>query len=131
MNVIKTKLDGVYILEPRVFGDSRGWFMESWSKRALEESGLTYDFVQDNHSFSSQKDTLRGIPFSAETRHRQKSYVAYEDRFLMWRWICDRIAQPTSNGFQRNCRRRIFGNCLSAGIRARIPDSDGQRGVLL
>ena len=63
MNFIPTKLDGVYIIEPRVFGDHRGFFMESWSKRAFEEAGLFYDFVQDNHSYSSVKGTLRGIHF--------------------------------------------------------------------
>ena len=63
MNFIPTKLDGVYIVEPKVFGDHRGFFMESWSKRAFEEAGLFYDFVQDNHSYSSVKGTLRGIHF--------------------------------------------------------------------
>ncbi len=63
MNVIKTKLKGIYILEPKVFGDHRGWFTESWSKRTMEEAGFYYDFVQDNHSFSAQKGTLRGIHF--------------------------------------------------------------------
>lgn len=63
MNVIKTELTGVCILEPKVFGDHRGWFTESWSKRTMEEAGLYYEFVQDNHSFSAQKDTLRGIHF--------------------------------------------------------------------
>jgi dTDP-4-dehydrorhamnose 3,5-epimerase len=63
MNITETKLKGVYILEPQVFGDSRGWFMESWSRRTMEEAGLCYDFVQDNQSFSAQKGTLRGIHF--------------------------------------------------------------------
>jgi len=63
MKVIKTKLRDVYILEPQVFGDNRGWFMESWSKRTMEEAGMFYDFVQDNQSFSAQKGTLRGIHF--------------------------------------------------------------------
>ena len=63
MDFIPTKLDGVYIVEPKVFGDHRGFFMESWSKRAFEEAGLFYDFVQDNHSYSSVKGTLRGIHF--------------------------------------------------------------------
>ena len=63
MDFIPTKLDGVYIVEPKVFGDHRGFFMESWSKRAFEEAGLFYDFVQDNHSLSSVKGTLRGIHF--------------------------------------------------------------------
>lgn len=63
MKVTKTKLDGVVIIEPDVFGDHRGFFMESWSKRKMEEAGLIYDFVQDNHSSSTMKGTLRGIHF--------------------------------------------------------------------
>lgn len=61
MKVIHTDLKDVYILEPQVFGDHRGWFMESWSQRTLEANGIFYDFVQDNHSFSANKGTLRGL----------------------------------------------------------------------
>lgn len=61
MEIIKTDVLDVFILKPRVFGDHRGWFMESWSNRVLEEAGLHYSFVQDNHSYSSQKGTLRGL----------------------------------------------------------------------
>lgn len=61
MKMIETEVLDVYILEPQVFGDHRGWFMESWSKQTMEELGLTYDFVQDNHSFSAVKGTLRGL----------------------------------------------------------------------
>ena len=61
MNVIKTKLDGVVIIEPNVHGDHRGYFMETYSKRKYEELGITVDFVQDNMSFSAQKGTLRGL----------------------------------------------------------------------
>lgn len=63
MKAIETALSGVYILEPRVFEDDRGWFMESWSERAMADAGLNYTFIQDNHSFSLQKHTLRGIHF--------------------------------------------------------------------
>lgn len=63
MNKIETKLKDVFILEPAVFGDHRGWFMESWSKRTMEEAGLFYDFIQDNHSYSSVKGTIRGLHF--------------------------------------------------------------------
>ena len=63
MKVIKTDVLDVYIIEPQVFGDHRGWFMESWSAKKMEEAGLYYDFVQDNQSFSAQKGTLRGIHF--------------------------------------------------------------------
>jgi len=63
MNVIETELAGVRILEPQVFGDARGWFMESWSKKKMEDAGIFVDFVQDNHSFSAQKGTLRGLHY--------------------------------------------------------------------
>jgi len=63
MNVIKTKIIDVFILEPQVFGDNRGWFMETWSTRKMEEASLNYNFVQDNQSFSAQKGTLRGLHF--------------------------------------------------------------------
>ena len=63
MKFIKTELEGVYIVEPKVFGDSRGWFMESYSAKVFQEHGLNYNFVQDNHSFSATKGTLRGIHF--------------------------------------------------------------------
>ena len=63
MNIIKTNILDVYIIEPRVFGDYRGWFMESYSQRVLEDAGLHYTFVQDNHSYSAQKGTLRGLHF--------------------------------------------------------------------
>lgn len=63
MKATETALKGVYILETQVFGDARGWFMESWSKRKLEEAGIFADFVQDNQSFSAQKGTLRGLHY--------------------------------------------------------------------
>lgn len=59
----ETKLRGAFIIEPSVFRDGRGFFMESWSRRAFEQAGLFYDFVQDNHSFTEKKGTLRGIHF--------------------------------------------------------------------
>ncbi len=63
MNVIETNLKDVVIIEPKVFGDSRGWFMESWSKQKFEAAGLHFDFVQDNQSYSAHKGTLRGLHY--------------------------------------------------------------------
>ena len=63
MAVIETNLKGVYIIEPKVFGDARGWFMETWSKAKFEAAGLHFDFVQDNQSFSAHKGTLRGLHY--------------------------------------------------------------------
>lgn len=63
VTVEKTKLDGVYVLTPKVFGDNRGWFMETYSKRDLAEAGITAEFVQDNRSYSAQKGIVRGLHF--------------------------------------------------------------------
>lgn len=60
---IETELPGVVILEPQVFGDHRGWFMESWSDKNMEDVGIKVRFVQDNQSFTAKKGTLRGIHF--------------------------------------------------------------------
>ena len=73
MNLIKTKLEGVYILEPRVFGDERGWFMETYSKIKTPEIAAC-DFVQDNHSYSKEKGILRGIHFQ-NGEHAQAKLV--------------------------------------------------------
>lgn len=61
MKIVKTKLQDVFIIEPQVFGDNRGWFLESWSRKEMEKEGLDYDFIQDNHSYSKEKGTLRGL----------------------------------------------------------------------
>ena len=62
MNVIECNIPGPLILEPRVFGDDRGFFMESWNAQAFAKAGLDLTFVQDNHS-RSQKGVLRGMHF--------------------------------------------------------------------
>lgn len=72
MKITKTKLDGVIIIEPDIFGDNRGFFMESWNKEKMAELGLDYDFVQDNHSKSTVKGTLRGIHFQKGDKAQAK-----------------------------------------------------------
>lgn len=72
MKITKTKLEGVVIIEPDVFGDNRGFFMESWNKEKMAELGLDYDFVQDNHSKSTVKGTLRGIHFQKGDKAQAK-----------------------------------------------------------
>lgn len=67
MNIVETKIKGLLILEPRVFGDNRGWFMESFNQKNFEQALTERDldvpqFVQDNHSFS-QKGVLRGLHY--------------------------------------------------------------------
>lgn len=65
MKVTETRLPGVLLLEPRVLGDARGFFLESWNRHAFSEMGLDLDFVQDCHSRSG-KGVLRGLHYQLE-----------------------------------------------------------------
>jgi dTDP-4-dehydrorhamnose 3,5-epimerase len=65
MNKIETSLPGVLLLEPRVFGDDRGFFLESYNQRAFAEIGITEPFVQDNHSYS-EKNVVRGLHYQIQ-----------------------------------------------------------------
>jgi dTDP-4-dehydrorhamnose 3,5-epimerase len=69
---IPTKLDGVFILEPRVFRDGRGFFLESYSRRTMADAGIVDEFVQDNHSYSS-RNVLRGLHY--QIKHPQGKLV--------------------------------------------------------
>ncbi|NME83750.1 dTDP-4-dehydrorhamnose 3,5-epimerase [Clostridium sp. SM-530-WT-3G] len=71
-NFNKTSIDGVYIIEPKVFGDNRGYFMESYNGEHFKEAGLNMVFVQDNESKSS-KGVLRGLHF--QKKHSQGKLV--------------------------------------------------------
>ena len=71
-NFVKLRIDGVYIIEPRVFGDNRGYFMETYNKEHFAEAGLNMTFVQDNESKSS-KGVLRGLHF--QRKHSQGKLV--------------------------------------------------------
>ena len=65
MNIIKTSLNDVIIIEPRIFKDSRGFLYESFSKQKYYDAGIQCDFVQDNHSYS-EKGVLRGLHFQTD-----------------------------------------------------------------
>ena len=65
MNVIETAIPDVKIIEPRVFGDDRGFFLETWNARAFAQHGIDETFVQDNHSRSA-RGVLRGIHYQVE-----------------------------------------------------------------
>jgi len=67
-----TPLEGIYLVKPRVFGDARGFFMESWNAETFRDAGFDLDFVQDNHSRSS-RGILRGMHYQLE--HTQGKLV--------------------------------------------------------
>lgn len=68
MKLIPAKIPDVLLIEPKVFGDERGFFYESWNRKTLQSLGLDVDFVQDNHS-KSQKNVLRGLHY--QIKHPQ------------------------------------------------------------
>jgi dTDP-4-dehydrorhamnose 3,5-epimerase len=72
MKKISTKLEGVFVLEPKVFGDARGFFMESYNERDLAELGIQQKFVQDNHSYST-RNVVRGLHY--QIRHAQGKLI--------------------------------------------------------
>lgn len=72
MNFKKTNLKGVTVIEPSVNGDHRGWFMEAYNSKLFYDAGIEINFVQDNHSFSATKGTLRGLHYQLNPRAQIK-----------------------------------------------------------
>jgi dTDP-4-dehydrorhamnose 3,5-epimerase len=72
MKIIETKLDGVIIIEPDVFGDYRGFFMESYNEQKFKEHGLDFNFLQDNHSLSVEAGTIRGLHYQLHPKAQTK-----------------------------------------------------------
>lgn len=72
MNIISTKLEGLYILEPDIFGDNRGFFMESYSSAKFAKFGIDHLFVQDNHSLSVESGVLRGLHYQLNPKAQTK-----------------------------------------------------------
>ncbi|MBT9247660.1 dTDP-4-dehydrorhamnose 3,5-epimerase (plasmid) [Gemmobacter fulvus] len=82
MQIEQTALPGVVILTPARFGDARGFFSESWSRKRLAEAGIDLDFVQDNHSVSARAGTVRGLHFQSPP-HAQAKLVRC-GRGVLW-----------------------------------------------
>lgn len=72
MEIIKTELEGVYIIKSKVFGDHRGWFTETYSKEKFDKLGINLNFIQDNHSLTGEKGTLRGLHFQLNPKAQSK-----------------------------------------------------------
>lgn len=72
MKIEPTALAGVLILEPRRFGDARGWFTETWNAATMAAAGLDMGFVQDNHSCSVPRHTLRGLHYQRPPHAQDK-----------------------------------------------------------
>ena len=72
LEVEATTLPDVLILTPRRFGDARGWFSETWNAGRMRDKGLDFEWVQDNHSFSADVRTLRGLHYQAPPHAQDK-----------------------------------------------------------
>lgn len=92
MRVLETKLPGVVIIEPRVFEDSRGYFLETWNEGRYTEAGLPGPFVQDNLSFS-RRGVLRGLHYQNPDGQGKLVYVPYGEVFDVA--VDIRIGSPT------------------------------------
>ncbi|PEU72422.1 dTDP-4-dehydrorhamnose 3,5-epimerase [Priestia megaterium] len=72
MNIIKTKFEDAIIVAPKVFGDHRGFFTESYNRDLFHRNGIDMDFIQDNHSLSQQSGTLRGMHYQLSPKAQTK-----------------------------------------------------------
>ncbi|PAE44098.1 dTDP-4-dehydrorhamnose 3,5-epimerase [Bacillus sp. 7884-1] len=72
MNIVETSLPGVKIIEPKVFGDHRGWFMETYNNATFQAAGIEIEFVQENQSFSIGKGTIRGMHYQLKPKAQAK-----------------------------------------------------------
>lgn len=72
MKITETNLEGVFVIEPKVFGDHRGWFTETYNEEDFQKAGIDIAFIQDNHSFSATKGTLRGLHYQTNPKAQTK-----------------------------------------------------------
>lgn len=72
MQITETFIQGLKVVEPKVFGDHRGWFMETYNEEIFQKAGIDIRFVQDNQSFSATKGTLRGLHYQLNPKAQTK-----------------------------------------------------------
>jgi dTDP-4-dehydrorhamnose 3,5-epimerase len=82
MKFTETCLKGVFIIVPKIIGDNRGWFCETYTKVKFEEHGVNIEFVQDNHARNNQKNTLRGLHFQNNPKAQSKLLRCTRGRIL-------------------------------------------------
>jgi len=95
--ITSTSLPGLLVLQPRVFGDDRGFFLESYNERALAELGIQGQFVQDNHS-CSRRNVVRGLHY--QIRHAQGKLVRVVAGEILDVAVDLRRSSPTFRGWQ-------------------------------
>jgi dTDP-4-dehydrorhamnose 3,5-epimerase len=94
-------IEGLCIIEPAVHGDERGYFMETYNQKDMEEAGFHIDFVQDNQSMST-KGCPSGTPFPEALSSVQAGKRPCGAVFSMWPWICGPTPQPMASGMEQS-----------------------------
>ncbi|MEO0915134.1 MAG: dTDP-4-dehydrorhamnose 3,5-epimerase, partial [Pseudomonadota bacterium] len=94
MAISPTALPGVLVIAPRRFGDHRGFFSETWNRKALAEAGIVVDFCQDNQSFSAEQGTVRGLHYQAPPAAQDKLVRVVRGR-IMDVAVDIRVGSPT------------------------------------
>ncbi|MEH6401803.1 MAG: dTDP-4-dehydrorhamnose 3,5-epimerase [Sneathiella sp.] len=82
IEIEETALPEVKIIKPKKFGDERGFFSETWNVKSLKEAGIQADFVQDNHAFSAEKGTIRGLHYQMSPKAQGKLVRVTRGRVL-------------------------------------------------
>ena len=128
MKIEETEVPGVRILTPRVFGDARGSFQESWSRAALAEAGIVLDFVQDNQSLSRSPGTVRGLHYQAPP-HAQAKLVRVGRGAILDVAVDVRTGSPTFGRWVAvelsadNARQLLIPEGFLHGFVTREPDT--------
>lgn len=129
MQIEHTPLDGLIVITPKRFGDARGFFCESFSKRAMAQQGLDIEWVQDNHSLSQAVGTVRGLHFQAPP-HAQAKLVRCGRGALFDVAVDIRLGSPsygrwfgTTLSFD-NGRQMLIPAGFLHGFVTRMPDTE-------
>lgn len=105
IKVTPCEIEGLYVIEPTVFKDERGYFVETYNQNDFKEAGLNMVFVQDNQSMSV-KGVLRGLHYQKHFP-QGKLVRAIRGTVFVWQWICVPIPRPMENGLVWSYRQRI------------------------
>ncbi len=129
MKVEETGLPGLLLLTPARFGDSRGFFSESWNRATLSDRGIDIDFVQDNHSLSRDPGTIRGLHFQAPP-HAQVKLVRCGRGVLFDVAVDIRRGSPTCGQWFgtelsfENGKQMLVPAGFLHGFATRVPDTE-------
>ena len=113
MQRILTTLPGVIILEPQVFCDHRGYFMETYSVSTFSQLGIEQSFVQENQSFTAQKGTLRGLHFQNNSMAQAKLVRVTQGTVFYVTVILEKALHIIANGWPSSFLRKI-SKCSSS-----------------